>query len=207
MTLNRNAVGILGVACLALVTTALLMSSDGCAKKKSETAEETAQAQAPADEAVRSTPEGTEGTSAGGDVVKVGSRVTLHYRGTLSDGSVFDQSEENRPLVFVAGTGQVIPGFDQAVIGMKVGEEKTVTIPASKAYGPRNPRMIRNVPRSSFNEDLDAKDGDEITIRNASGLTLRGVLVSQTPDSLLIDFNPPLAGEDLTFDIRIVGIQ
>jgi peptidylprolyl isomerase len=207
MTPNRSAIRVLAVACLAFVTSALLLTLDGCSKKKAETSEETAQTQAPSDEAAGGAAQDTVGARSGTDVVTVGSHVTLHYRGTLSDGSVFDESKEGQPFVFVAGTGQVIPGFDNAVLGMKVGEEKTFTIPAAEAYGPRNPRLIRNIPRSSFAEDFSGKDGDEITIRNASGLTLRGVLVSQTPDSLLIDFNGPLAGEDLTFDIRVMSIE
>jgi peptidylprolyl isomerase len=207
MTPNRNAIRVLAVACLAFVTTTLLLSVDGCSKKEDQTSEEMAQTQAPADEAARSAPKDMGAPPESSDVVTVGSRVTLHYRGTLSDGSIFDQSKQDRPLVFVAGTGQVIPGFDNAVLGMKVGEEKTFTIPAAEAYGPKNPRMIRNVPRSGFTQDFEAKDGDEVTITNAAGLTLHGVLVSQTPDSLLIDFNHPLAGEDLTFDIKVVSIQ
>jgi peptidylprolyl isomerase len=218
MTPNRNAITITIVAVLALALPALLLSADGCGKKAGETSQETSQAQemtqtqdmaqtrTPSDEASQAAPSG-DTTAVGSDVVKVGSRVTLHYRGTLKDGSVFDQSREDHPLVFTAGTGQMIPGFDKAVMGMKVGEEKTFTIPAAEAYGPKNLKMIRNVPRSAFKEDFTAADGDQITIRNSAGLALHGVLVSQTPDSLLIDFNHPLAGQDLTFDIKIVSIQ
>lgn len=192
MTLRRSASDVAVIALLALVLPALALSLDGCSQKEEEATEETAEAEAPAAE---------EG------VVKVGSKVQVHYTGTLSDSTVFDQSRPDRPLAFVAGTGQMIPGFDKAVLGMKLNEEKSFTIPAEEAYGPKKPEMIMNVARSNLAEDLEPEIGDQITIRNEAGMAYRGKLVGISPDSLLIDFNHPLAGEDLTFDVKVVSIE
>jgi len=209
MTVRNRATVALTVVCLALVPPALILSADGCAKKESEAPANTAQQRPQADEPAAAAVVGKNvaPTVGDGSIVVAGNRVTAHYRGTLSDGSVFDQSKPERPIVFVAGSGQLIPGFDKAVIGMKVNEEKTITIPASEAYGPKNPNMIRNVPRADFEDGFAPEVGGQVTIRNTAGLTLLGKVVSMSADSLLIDFNHVLAGKDLTFDIKVVAIQ
>ncbi len=198
--LARNA----PAALTMLITTGLLFCAGGCGGgDEGGSTAGTDQADAPAEAP------GGGGEEGGGeaDTVQVGDLVSLHYRGTLSDGSVFDQSQPDRPLSFRAGRGQVIPGFDEAVLGMKVDEEKTVTIPAAEAYGHRNSQMVINVALSNFADDFEAKEGDDINIRNEAGNVLRGVIVDTSPDSLLIDFNHPLAGEELTFDIKVIGIE
>lgn len=216
MALGRAVANSLTAAVLALLVFALIIPAGGCGQKQEgQTAQETAQVQeqaeqptaTPADRPAEAPPQEVADTAEGEAVVKSGSRVTLQYRGTLADGSVFDQSSPDRPLVFTAGIGQVIPGFDKGVMGMRLNEEKTITIPAAEAYGLANPKMIRNVPKSNFADDFNPQTGDEITIRNAMGRALRGRLVSTSSDSLLIDFNHPLAGKDLTFDLKIIGID
>jgi peptidylprolyl isomerase len=211
MTFQRFVNNILAVTLIALVLPGLMLCVDGCADKEEAGPETTAEAQQEAvPETVspdQATPEGSAQPAGDKEVVSAGDRVSIQYRGTLDDGSVFDQSAPGRPLVFVAGVGQVIPGFDNAVIGMKMDEEKTVTIPAAEAYGSSNPKMIRNVPRSSFAGDFQGQMGDEVTLTNQTGQQLRGKLAGMSADSLLIDFNHPLAGQNLTFDIKVVGIQ
>lgn len=204
MTIHRSAMKVLTALLLAFIIPGLILCCDGCAKKEDATEETTAEAQPDS-----STPAETGAATPAGDktVVSSGDKVSIQYKGTLDDGSVFDQSSPGRPLVFVAGIGQVIPGFDNAVAGMKLNEEKTVTIPAAEAYGPANPNMIRNVPRTAFSEEYNGEIGDEVTLSNQSGQTLRGKLAAMSADSLLIDFNHPLAGQNLTFDIKVVGIE
>jgi len=195
---------VLLVLALSLMTAAL-----GCGQKKAEEgkAEEPARTETQSETGEEGAAAETAGGAEGELVVKPGNTVTVQYRGTLSDGEIFDQSTPDRPFVFTAGVGKVIPGFDKAVIGMKLNEEKTVTIPADQAYGPANPKLIRTVPRTFFAPDFNPELGQEIPIMTQSGRTLRGVLVEATEDSLRIDFNHKLAGKDLTFDIKVIAIE
>ena len=130
-----------------------------------------------------------------GDVVKV------HYTGTLADGTQFDSSVGRDPLEFTVGAGQMIPGFDRAVVGMKVGEKKTITIPAADAYGEYDPEMVKDVPRSDLPDSIDPEVGMQLRAGN-SLVTITAV----TDDSVTIDFNHQLAGKDLTFEIELVSI-
>jgi len=133
-----------------------------------------------------------------------GDTVRIHYTGRLDDGTVFDSSEGRDPLEFVLGAGQVIPGFDQAVTGMETGEEKTVTIPAGDAYGPRRGELIVNLGRSEIPKGLDPKVGQRLQMSTQDGKTLQ-VTVAETSDTgVVLDANHPLAGKDLTFDIHLV---
>jgi peptidylprolyl isomerase len=210
MTIRRSVRSIPTLLLAALILPGLVLLGDGCAKKEEPTPETTAEVQpeaAPQAEAPHGGAEASEQPGGQKEVVSLGDRVSIQYRGTLDDGSVFDQSSPERPLVFVAGVGQVIPGFDKAVIGMKLNEEKTVTIPVDEAYGPSNPMMIRNVPRANFSEEFQGEMGDEVTLYNQTGQQIRGKVAGMSADSLLIDFNHPLAGQALTFDLKLVGIE
>lgn len=132
--------------------------------------------------------------------VKKGDHVFVNYTGTLEDGTVFDSSEGRQPLNFTAGTGQMIKGFDAAVIGMKVGEEKTVTIKPEDAYGAYDPRNVVAVPRK--NVPLNVKAGDTL---NAGGQPVKVIEVQS--DTVFIDVNHFLAGKTLIFRIKVVGIE
>ncbi|MFT6480747.1 MAG: peptidylprolyl isomerase, partial [Spirosomataceae bacterium] len=99
-------------------------------------------------------------------MVKSGETVNVHYKGTLNDGTVFDSSEGREPLQFEAGSGMVIPGFDNAVVGMKVGDSKTVNIPSAEAYGPRNEEMIVKVPRKEIPENIPLQVDGMLTMHN-----------------------------------------
>ena len=140
--------------------------------------------------------------------VKKGDVVSLHYTGTLEDGSVFDTSKKrNEPLKFTAGSGQVIPGFDHAVVGMKKGEEKKFTLQPADAYGERKPDMTQTVPRKHLPKDQEPKPGMMLVMGNPSGQQVPAVITEVTAENVVLDMNHPLAGKALTFDIEIVEIS
>ena len=140
--------------------------------------------------------------------VKKGDVVSLHYTGTLEDGSVFDSSKKrNEPLKFTAGSGQVIPGFDQAVVGMKKGEEKKFTLQPADAYGDRKPDMTQTVPRKHLPKNHEPKPGMMLVMGTPSGQQVPAVITEVTTENVILDLNHPLAGKALTFDIKIVEIS
>ena len=141
------------------------------------------------------------------DKVKSGDRVTVHYTGKLSDGSMFDTSEGRAPLTFTAGSGQVIPGFDKAVEGMKVKDKKTFVIPAAEAYGPVVKELVLEIPRDKLPPQPDPKVGMQLLMRGPQGQQIPAQIVKVEPEKVTIDINHPLAGKDLHFDIEIVGIN
>ncbi len=136
---------------------------------------------------------------------KAGDTVSVHYTGTLSDGTVFDSSVGREPFTFTVGAGQVIPGFDAAVEGMQVGERKTVTIPADEAYGQRVEEAMLRVPREQFPAEIDAQPGLRLVMQRADGQQIPVVVAEVTEEYVLIDANHPLAGQDLTFEIELVS--
>ncbi|UCD09782.1 MAG: peptidylprolyl isomerase [Dehalococcoidales bacterium] len=139
-------------------------------------------------------------------VVEAGDYVKVHYTGTLDDGSVFDSSEGRDPLAFTAGAGQMIKGFDAAVIGMKVGEEKTVTIPAEDAYGPHDDELILTFTKDELPEGMDPKVDDQLALTQSNGRQVRVVVIEVTDKVVVVDANHELAGKDLTFEIELVEI-
>lgn len=135
-----------------------------------------------------------------------GDTVRVHYTGTLADGEVFDSSRDGDPLEFTLGSGQVIPGFDEAVAGMAPGEEKTVTIAAEDAYGDRRDELMLRVPRDEFPSDVTPEPGDQFEVSQGEGRFL--VTVAEVgDDTVVLDANHPLAGQDLTFTLGLVGIR
>lgn len=138
---------------------------------------------------------------------KAGDTVQVHYTGKFDDGSVFDSSAGRDPLEFTVGSGQVIPGFEQAVEGMAVGQTKTVTIPAAEAYGDRVAEAVLQVPREQLPPDLDPEVGQQLVMQSRDGRQIPIVVVEVTEDSITIDANHPLAGRDLTFEIELVAVQ
>jgi peptidylprolyl isomerase len=135
---------------------------------------------------------------------KRGDNVKVHYTGKLADGTIFDSSDGGDPLEFALGSGQVIQGFDEGVVGMKVGEAKVVEIPVAKAYGERNPEMVIQAPIEQVPPDLNPELGMRLEMGGANGEVLRVVVVEITDTHITLDANPPLAGEDLTFEIELV---
>jgi len=135
-----------------------------------------------------------------------GNTVKIHYKGTLEDGSVFDTSEGRDPLEFTIGGGQVIVGFEEAVSGMSVGEKKSVTIPVDKAYGPRNEELVIAAPKEHVPEDINPEIGQKLQMGGPNGEVVMVTVVEITDEHIKLDANPPLAGEDLNFDIELVEV-
>lgn len=141
----------------------------------------------------------------GGTVAEEGDTVRVHYTGTLSDGSTFDSSVSREPLEFTIGAGEVIPGFDSAVIGMAVDETKTVTIPADEAYGQHHDDRLITIEREFFPDEL-AEVGTGVQMPMENGMIAQGIVTSVNETAVILDLNHRLAGEDLTFEITLVQI-
>lgn len=160
-----------------------------------------------------------------------GDTVRVHYTGTLSDGSIFDSSEqpeqescgcscsssggcgsgsdcgcENDPLEFTIGNGMVIPGFENAVLGLSVGESITVTIPADEAYGPRHDQMVAVVDRADLDGGIEPIEGQQLQVELQDGTSMPVLITEVTETTITLDANHPLAGQNLTFAIRLVEI-
>jgi len=136
-------------------------------------------------------------------IVAKGNHVSVNYTGKLTDGKVFDSSIGREPLEFDVGAGQMIKGFDDGVIGMKIGETKTITIPPEQAYGTTDARKIIKVDKQSFPQFDLLKVG----LMVSSGNGLAGKIVSKTDTDAAIDFNHELAGKTLIFEITLVSIN
>ena len=137
---------------------------------------------------------------------KSGDTVKIHYTGTLDDGTKFDSSAGREPLEFAIGSGQVIPGFDNAVDGMTVGDNKTVTIPAGEAYGERHDQLVQEVPKSALPEDMEPEVGMQLQSQGPDGQAMNLLVTAVEVESITVDGNHPLAGQSLTFAIELVEI-
>jgi peptidylprolyl isomerase len=135
--------------------------------------------------------------------VKNGDTVKVHYTGTLEDGTVFDSSLEREPLEFTLGEGQLIPGFEKTVLGMSVGESRTVTIPAEEAYGPYREEMVLEVPRTQLPADMQPQVGMQLQVGEEQGEGMLVQITQVTDAHITLDANHPLAGKDLTFNIQL----
>ncbi|MDX1577967.1 MAG: peptidylprolyl isomerase [Gemmatimonadota bacterium] len=138
--------------------------------------------------------------------VKEGDKVRVHYTGWLEDESRFDSSEGRDPLEFVVGQGEVLPDFESAVIGMSPGDEVETRIPAAKAYGEVREDLVLRVDRSDLPEDLDPEVGQRLDMRTQDGNRFAVTVTEQDRESITLDANHPLAGEDLRFEIELVEI-
>ncbi|WP_276484703.1 FKBP-type peptidyl-prolyl cis-trans isomerase [Paraflavitalea pollutisoli] len=137
---------------------------------------------------------------------KAGDTVKVHYHGRLTDGTTFDSSEGRDPLEFEVGSGAVIPGFDNGITGMTVGEKKTINIPVDQAYGPKDPGMLVEFPKTNFPPDMVPEIGMRLNMTNGSGQVIPVVITDVQPETVILDANHPLAGEDLIFEIELVSI-
>ena len=138
---------------------------------------------------------------------KEGDTVKIHYTGSLEDGTVFDSSQGRDPLAFTIGSGQVIPGFEEAVTGMAPSEKKNVTISVDKAYGPRNEELVIEVPRNQVPPDLEPEVGQKLQMQGPNNQMIVVEVKNVTEEQVVLDANPPLAGKDLIFDIELVEIS
>lgn len=137
---------------------------------------------------------------------KKGDKVKVHYHGKLTSGETFDTSSGREPLEFEVGSGSVIKGFDQGVTGMEVGEKKTINIPVDEAYGPRSEDMLIEFPKDRFPKDMDIEEGMQLMMSNGSGQNMPVIVTEIKENSVILDANHPLAGEELIFDIELVEI-
>ena len=140
-------------------------------------------------------------------LVKRGDKVKVHYTGSLNDGTIFDKSKEEEPLEFTVGSGQIIPGFDRAVEGMKLNGEKKVTVKPEDAYGKRDETEIKEFPKNSLPENFKPEKGMVIKLQDQTGRAIPGTVTNITENNITIDLNHPLAGKDLAFDIKVVNIE
>jgi FKBP-type peptidyl-prolyl cis-trans isomerase 2 len=139
--------------------------------------------------------------------VKSGDTVKVHYHGKLNDGTTFDSSEGREPLEFEVGSGNVIAGFDKGVTGMQVGEKKTVNIPVGEAYGEKQDDLYMEFPIDRFPADLKPEEGMQLNMSNGNGQNFPVIIREVRENSVILDANHPLAGEDLTFDLELVEIK
>ena len=138
--------------------------------------------------------------------VKSGDKIKVHYHGKLTNGETFDSSEGREPLEFEVGSGMVIPGFDVGVTGMSVGEKKTVNIPFAEAYGAKNPEMIIEMPKDRFPSDMELEVGMPLMMSDQQGQQFQVTIAEIKDDTVMLDANHPLAGQDLIFDLELVEI-
>lgn len=135
-----------------------------------------------------------------------GNKVKVHYTGRLDDGSQFDTSREREPLEFEIGANQVIPGFENAVIGLSEGESTTVNIPSDQAYGPRMPEMVLKVGKEKLPPDFKPELGQKLQLPQQDGQNVVVTVTDISENEIELDANHPLAGQDLTFDIQLVEV-
>lgn len=139
---------------------------------------------------------------------KAGDKVKVHYTGKFAEGIVFDSSKGAEPLEFELGSGMVIEGFDTGIVGMIIGEKKTLEIPANQAYGPADEQNIIKIPRTEIPAEMELEIGMVLNMhQDGSGQVMQVAVADFDEQSVVLDGNHPLAGKDLVFDIELVGIN
>lgn len=137
-----------------------------------------------------------------------GNTVKVHYTGKLHDGTVFDSSlQRNEPLEFTLGQGNMIAGFEKAVLGMEVGQSKVADIPANEAYGEKTEEMVIEVPKKDVPDNVNPEVGQQLAIKQTDGRTVPVTVAGVTDESITLDGNHPLAGKDLVFEIELVEVK
>jgi len=139
--------------------------------------------------------------------VKPGDKVRIHYTGTLEDGTTFDSSEGRDPLEFTVGSGEIIPGLDNALPGMSAGETKTVEVPCADAYGERNPEAMQAIPRAQVPDNIPLEIGTRLQLQTPQGQVMPVTVTEVSEEEVVLDANHPLAGQDLTFAIELVSVD
>ena len=138
--------------------------------------------------------------------VKEGDTIRVHYTGKFEDGKVFDSSEDGTPIQFTVGQGDLIKGFEKAVLGMSAGESKTVNIPAEEGYGIHKDEMVFEFDKSRASQDFDPQIGQQVQMYRADGMPITVTVTGKSDKSYTMDCNHPLAGKNLIFDIKVVEI-
>jgi len=138
--------------------------------------------------------------------VKKGDKIKLHYTGRLKDGKVFDSSRSQDPLELEAGSGKIIKGLDEALIGMEPGEKKNINVTPEEAYGDYDEKLLIDIPNERIPEDVDPKKGSVLNLVDKQGRSIPAKVTEVKENSIKIDANHPLAGKDLDFEIELVEI-
>ena len=138
---------------------------------------------------------------------KKGDKVKVHYTGTLSDGKIFDSSRDKEPFEFILGHGQVIEGFEDALLGMEIHQIKTFTIPSDKAYGQKKDQLIATIERTLLPENFEPKIGQYLVMQGKDGQKINPLVTDITETNITLDGNHPLAGKDLTFELELLEIS
>jgi FKBP-type peptidyl-prolyl cis-trans isomerase SlpA len=136
-----------------------------------------------------------------------GTKITLHFALQLDNGDMVDSNFERAPATFTVGDGNLLPGFEKALFGMLEGEHKTVVIKPEDGFGQRNPNNIQEIARSQFSPDLELSEGLMLSFADAQKTELPGVVQSYDDDVVVVDFNHPLAGRDILFEVAIIKIE
>jgi peptidylprolyl isomerase len=137
---------------------------------------------------------------------KQGNTVKVHYTGKLDDSTVFDSSEGREPLEFTIGQGQVIPGFENAVVGLDIGDKTSVHIEPGDAYGERQENLVFVINRENLPQDLDPQMNQHFQMQHDSGREMVVTVTGMSEKDVTFDANHPLAGQALNFDIQLVGV-
>lgn len=140
-------------------------------------------------------------------IVKKNDKVKIQYTGTLKSGTIVDKTDEGEPIEFVAGEGQVLPGIDAAIIGMKLNEEKKFTVKAKDAFGKQDKSLIQKLPKLSHPNTPNLEKGAIITIFDKSGKSIPAKIIAIQKETITVDLNHPLAGEDLNFNVKVISIE
>ena len=136
-----------------------------------------------------------------------GTRITLHFALQLENGDMVDSNFERDPAIFTVGDGNLLPGFEKALYGMLEGEHKTLVIKPEDGFGQRNPNNIQEIARSQFSPDLELSEGLMLSFADAQKTELPGVVQSYDDEVVVVDFNHPLAGRDILFEVAIIKIE
>jgi len=136
-----------------------------------------------------------------------GTKITLHFALQLDNGDMVDSNFERDPATFTVGDGNLLPGFEKALFGMLEGEHKTLVIKPEDGFGQRNPNNIQEIARSQFSPDLELSEGLMLSFADAQKTELPGVVQSYDDDVVVVDFNHPLAGRDILFEVAILKIE
>lgn len=138
--------------------------------------------------------------------IGTGKRVTLHFSVLLMDGAVVDTTKERAPATFTVGDGNLLPGFEQSLLGLKAGDRRSIVLEAASAFGPHNPDNIQIMRRGLFSRDMQLEPGVVVSFADKSKAELPGVIVAVDDNEVTVDFNHPLAGKDLTFQVEIINV-
>lgn len=139
--------------------------------------------------------------------IGVGTEVTLNFSLSLGDGSIVDSNFGSKPAVFLFGDGSLLPGFEEKLVGLVAGDEKTFSISPAEGFGQPNPNNVQEMPRSQFENTLNLSEGLVLSFTDAAKAERPGVVKSISDETVIIDFNHPLAGKNIQFDVKIVAVR